>query len=214
MDGAVRDIVVASLQISGAALALSAVAGIPLGSWLALHRFPGRKLAIALVYTGMGFPPVVIGLFVYMLLSRSGPLGSLQWLFTPTAMIAGQVIIALPVVAGLTMAAVLGVNPRLRQQAVSLGATPWQATLAVLWEARLGVVVAIVGGFGGIISEVGAAMMLGGNIEGSTRVLTTAIVLETGKGEFALAIALGLLLIALTFLVNAAMLRLQGRTLD
>lgn len=209
----VSEIVILSLQVSGVALVLSMLAGVPFGSWLALVRFPARRLVIALVYTGMGFPPVVIGLLVYLLLSHSGPLAFLSWLFTPPAMIVAQVIMAFPLVAGLTMAAVMGVNPNLRQQVRSLGATPWQATQAILWEARLGVIVSIIAGFGGIISEVGAAMMVGGNIEGSTRVLTTAIVLETRKGNFELAIVLGIVLLGITFLVNAAMLRLQGRTL-
>jgi len=213
-DAVVGEIVLLSLQVSGIALVLSTLAGVPFGSWLALSRFSGRRFVIALVYTGMGFPPVVIGLLVYLVLSQSGPLAFLHWLFTPTAMIAAQVIMAFPLVAGFTMAAVLGVNQSLRQQALSLGATQRQATLAILREARLGVIVSIVAGFGGIISEVGAAMMVGGNIEGSTRVLTTAIVLETRKGNFDLAIALGIILLAVMFLANAAMLRLQGRALD
>lgn len=213
-DAAVSEIVLLSLQVSGVALVLSALVGVPFGSWLALGRFPGRGLVIALVYTGMGFPPVVVGLVVYLLLSQSGPLAVLHWLFTPWAMMLAQVVMAFPLVAGFTMVAVLGVNPNLRQQVRSLGATPWQATQAMLWEARLGVLVAVIAGFGGIISEVGAAMMVGGNIEGSTRVLTTAIVLETRKGNFELAIALGVILLAITFVVNVAVLRLQGRTLD
>ncbi len=207
-------IVSLSLRVTGAALLFSTLAGIPLGSWLGLKRFIGRQLVIALLYTGMGFPPVVVGLFVYLMLSRSGPLGSLGWLFTPRAMIVAQVIISLPLVAGFTMAAVMGVDPNLRQQVLSLGATDWQATLAVLREARVGVMVSIIAGFGSIISEVGAVMLVGGNIQGSTRVLTTAIVLETRKGNFDLAMALGVVLLALSFLANAAMLRLQGRAFE
>jgi tungstate transport system permease protein len=167
----------------------------------------------------MGFPPVVVGLFVYLMLSRSGPLGQLDWpiipsLFTPGAMILAQCIIAFPLIAGFTMAAVLEVDPQLRLQVRSLGATRWQIILAVLSEARIGVIASVIAGFGGIISEVGAVMLVGGNIEGRTRVLTTAIVLNTRQGEFDLAIALGVILLAITFLINAAMLRLQGRTLD
>jgi tungstate transport system permease protein len=162
----------------------------------------------------MGFPPVVVGLFVYLLLSRSGPLGSLGWLFTPRAMIVAQTIIAFPLVAGFTMAAVMGVDPNLRQQVLSLGATPWQITLAILSEAKVGVVVSIIAGFGSIISEVGAVMLVGGNIAGSTRVLTTAIVLETRQGAFDLAITLGIILLSLSFLANTAMLRLQGRAFE
>jgi tungstate transport system permease protein len=184
---------------------------------LGLSRFAGRWLVVALLYTGMGFPPVVVGLFVYLLLSRSGLLGSLQSplipsLFTPAAMIVAQSIISFPLVAGFTMAAVMGVDPQLRRQVQSLGATRWQTTWAILTEARIGVIVAVIAGFGSIISEVGAVMLVGGNIEGRTRVLTTAIVLETRKGSFDLAIALGVILLSLSFLVNLAMITLQGRT--
>jgi tungstate transport system permease protein len=209
----VREIVFLSLRVSGIALLLSALIGIPLGSWLGMSRFLGRRLLIALVYTGMGFPPVVVGLFVYLMLSRSGPLGILGWLFTPEAMIMAQTIIAFPLVAGFTMAAVMAVNPGLRQQLLSLGATRWQATLAILREARIGVIVSLIAGFGGIISEVGAVMMVGGNVEGFTRVLTTAIVLETRKGVYDLAIALGIILLTLSFVINLALLHLQGRAL-
>jgi tungstate transport system permease protein len=174
---------------------------------------------MALLYTGMGFPPVVIGLFVYLLLSRSGFLSSLNlsWmpqLFTPGAMIVAQTIIAFPMVAGFTMAAVIGVNPALRLQALSLGATSRQAAWTVLREARVGVVAAIIAGFGSIISEVGAVMLVGGNIAGRTRVLTTAIVLETRQGNFGLALALGGVLLSLSFFANLLMLRLQGRIHD
>lgn len=214
-DGALAEIVWLSLQVSGIGLLLSALIGIPLGAALGLTRFPGRRLAIAFMYTGMGFPPVVVGLFVYLLLSRNGPLGALEsiWipsLFTPGAMILAQTIIAFPLVAGFTMAAVMGVDPNLRLQVRALGATSWQTTLTVLAEARTGVIVSVVAGFGGIISEVGAVMLVGGNIEHSTRVLTTAIVLETRKGNFDLAIALGIILLSLSFLSNLIMLRLQG----
>ena len=203
-----------SLRVTGTALFFSTLLGIPLGSWLGLKRFIGRQLVVALLYTGMGFPPVVVGLFVYLMLSRSGPLGSLGWLFTPAAMIVAQVIISFPLVSGFTMAAVMGVDPNLRQQVFSLGATDWQATLAVLREARVGVIVSMIAGFGSIISEVGAVMLVGGNIQGSTRVLTTAIVLETRKGNFDLAMALGIVLLTLSFLANVAMLRLQGRAFE
>jgi tungstate transport system permease protein len=168
---------------------------------------------ITLLYTGMGFPPVVVGLFVYLMVSRSGPLGWLGWLYTPKAMVGAQVVIAFPVIAVLTMAALMGVNPQLRRQVLSLGATNLQATVAVLREARVGVVVAIVGGFGSIISEVGAVMMVGGNIKGSSQVLTSAIVQLTRMGIFDLAIALGLILLAIAFATNLALLFLQGRGL-
>jgi len=219
MSSDLLEIIRLSLYVSGVALVLSALMGVPVGALIGLYRFPGRKMLTALLYTGMGFPPVVIGLFVYLLLSRNGPLAGLNWswipqLFTPGAMVVAQTIIAFPLVAGFTMAAVMGVDPALRQQVVSLGATPRQAAVTVLMEARLGVIVAIVAGFGGVISEVGAVMLVGGNIDGRTRVLTTAIVLETRKGNFDLALALGAVLLAITFLANLLMLRLQGKVFD
>lgn len=210
-DPATLEIVALSLYVSGAALGLSALLGLPLGALLALRRFWGQRLLVALVYTGMGLPPVVVGLFVYLLLSRSGPLGELGWLFTPRAMILAQTVISAPVVAGLTMAAIQGVDPALRLQLRALGASPAQVTTALLWEARGGVLVALIAGFGAIISEVGAVMLVGGNIAGSTRVLTTAIVLETRKGAFDLALALAFVLLAITFVINAVALLLQQR---
>ena len=203
-----------SLQVTGIALLFSTLIGVPLGSFMGLKRFFGRHLVIALLYTGMGFPPVVVGLFVYLMLSRAGPMGFLGWLFTPKAMVVAQVIISFPLVAGFTMAAVMGVDPNLRQQVLSLGATEWQATLAILREARVGVVVSVIAGFGSIISEVGSVMLVGGNIQGSTRVLTTAIVLETRKGNFDLAMALGIVVLSLSFVANLLMLRLQGRAFN
>ena len=219
MSSDLFEIILLTFQVSGTALLLSTLIGVPLGAYLGLRRFIGRRWVVVLLYTGMGFPPVVIGLFVYLLLSRSGPLGQLNWsflpaLFTPGAMILAQTIIAFPLVAGFTMAAVMGVDPQLQQQVISLGATKRQAATTVLWEARIGVIVAIVAGFGSIISEVGAVMLVGGNIEGRTRVMTTAIVLETRKGNFELALALGIVLLGITFLVNLAMLRLQGRSIN
>jgi len=218
-DADLLEIVLLSLRVSATAIIISALIGVPLGAWLGLRRFIGRRLVIALLYTGMGFPPVVVGLAVYLLLSRSGPLGSLNWpwiprLFTPAAMITPQIIIAIPLVSGFTMAAVMGVDPNLRLQLISLGATPVQATWALLREARIGVIISIVAGFGSIISEVGAVMLVGGNIEGSTRVMTTAIVLETRKGQFELAMAMGVVLLAITFAINATVLRLQGKAFD
>jgi tungstate transport system permease protein len=219
LDPALFEVIWLSLRVSGTALLFSTVIGIPLGAAMGLSRFVGRRLVIALLYTGMGFPPVVVGLFVYLMLSRSGPLGQLAVavipdLFTPGAMVVAQTIISFPLVAGFTMAAVMGVDPGLRQQVQALGATGWQTTLAILTEARIGVIVSIIAGFGSIISEVGAVMMVGGNIEGKTRMLTTAIVLETRKGNFELAMAIGVVLLGISFLTNVAMLRLQGRTFD
>jgi tungstate transport system permease protein len=179
-----------TLQVTGAALFLSTLLGVPLGTWLGLNRFRGQRLLIGFVHTGMGFPPVVVGLVVYLALSRSGPLASLDWLFTPQAMILAQTIIATPLVAGITTAAVAAAPAELVPQVRSLGADPWQAKWAVLREAR----------------------MVGGDIQGQTRVLTTAIVLETRQGAFAVALALGGWLVGLALLVNLVGLRLQGRT--
>lgn len=215
MFQAIIEIVILSLKVSGIALVLSAVIGLPLGIYMGLRRFTGHKFVTALIYTGMGFPPVVIGLFVYLLLSRSGVIGGLNLqfvptLFTPGAMILAQIIISFPLIAGFSMAAVMAVDPQVRLQVLSLGATKTQAIMAVLREARVGVVAAIAAGFGSIISEVGAVMLVGGNIEGSTRVMTTAIVLETRRGNFNLALALGFLLLGITFLTNLLILRIQG----
>ncbi len=218
-DPDLMEIVALTFRVSGVALAFSSLVGIPLGAFLGLKRFTGRRLVISLLYTGMGFPPVVIGLVVYMLLSRSGPLGAIQAdivprLFTPAAMILAQTIISFPLVAGFTMAAVMGVDPQLRQQIVALGATGSQTARTILLEARTGVIVSVIAGFGSIISEVGAVMLVGGNIDHKTRVLTTAIVLETRKGNFELASSLGLILLVLSFIVNLAMMLLQGRSFD
>jgi tungstate transport system permease protein len=204
-------VVALTLRVTALATTLATVLGVPLGVWLGLARFPGRRVLLTLIYAGMGLPPVVVGLAVYLLLSRSGLLGSLEWLFTPEAMVLAQTILALPVVAGVTLSAVSAVPAELTLQVRALGASPWQVRWAVLREARAGVLVAISAAFGRIVAEVGAALMVGGNIQGHTRTLTTAIVLETGKGEFALALALAGWLLGLTLAVNAAILALQGR---
>lgn len=208
-DAALFEIVALSLRVSFIALLLAMLMGIPLGAALGLSRVRAQGLVTIILYTGMGLPPVVVGLFVYLMLSRSGPFGVLGWLFTPTAMIVAQVIIAFPVVAGLTMTAAQSIDPQLRLQARALGATRVQEAWVVLTEARIGVIAAIVAAFGAIISEVGAVMLVGGNIEGKTRVLTTAIVLNTRTGDFDLALALGIILLTLAFLINGALLRLQ-----
>ncbi len=218
-DPALWEIVRLTFEVSGVALFFSSLIGIPLGAFLGMRRFRARRLVISALYTGMGFPPVVIGLLVYMLLSRSGPLGQIEGdliprLFTPAAMMVAQTIISFPLVAGFTMAAVMGVEPHLRQQIRALGATPMQTAWAVLMEARVGVVVSVIAGFGSIISEVGAVMLVGGNIVGRTRVLTTAIVLETRKGNFELASALGIILLGLSFIVNVTMMLMQGKSFD
>lgn len=205
------EIAARSLQVTAIALAFSLLIGVPIGAWLALGRFPGRRLFSVFIYTGMGMPPVVAGLAVYLLFSRAGVLGDLGWLFTLRAMVVAQVIIATPLVVGVTMSAVLAVDPDLGRQLRALGATQRQAQLAIMSEARIGIVVGLVAGFGSIISEVGAVMLVGGNIEGHTRVLTTAIVLETRKGNFDLALALGVILLGLSFVANLVMALGQGR---
>jgi tungstate transport system permease protein len=200
-----------SLQISGAATLLSLVIGVPAGTALALTRFPGRGLVVSLVNTGMGLPPVVVGLFVTILLWRNGLLGALELLYTPAAMVLAQLVIAAPIVTGLTLAAVQQIPERFRLQILALGASRLQMTWVLVKEARLPMLAALMAGFGGVISEVGASMMVGGNIKGSTRVLTTATVLETGKGNFDIAIALSVILLAITFLVNWALTSIQQR---
>ena len=200
-----------SLQVSASATVLSLLVGVPLGALLALARFPGRAVVVSLVNTGMGLPPVVVGLFVTILLWRNGALGALELLYTPTAMVVGQLVIAAPIVTGLTLAAVQQVPAAFRLQLLGLGASRSQMIRVLLQEARLPMLAAVMAGFGGVISEVGASMMLGGNIKDSTRVLTTATVLETGKGNFDVAIALSLLLLVLIFLVNWALTTIQQR---
>ncbi len=200
-----------SLEISGLATGISLFMGLPIGTVLALGRFPGRAFLLSVVNTGMGLPPVVVGLAVAISLWRSGPLGDLQLIYTPTAIIIAQVIIALPVVTGLTSAALQALDSRLRLQLYGLGASRLQMVWSLWREARLPLLAALMAGFGSVISEVGASMMVGGNIRFKTRVLTTAIVLETNKGNFDIAIYLGVLLLILTFLVNLALTRIQQR---
>lgn len=210
-DPEVWRITLLSLQISITATLLSLVVGIPAGTALALTRFPGRGLLVSLVNTGMGLPPVVVGLFVTILLWRNGVLGSLELLYTPSAMVLAQLVIAAPIVTGLTLAAVQQIPERFRLQILALGASRLQMTWVLVKEARLPMLAALMAGFGGVISEVGASMMVGGNIKGDTRVLTTATVLETGKGNFDIAIALSVILLAITFLVNWALTSIQQR---
>jgi len=210
-DADVVGITLRSLEISGAATCLSLLLGIPLGVALALGRFPGRGLLISLVNTGMGLPPVVVGLFVSLLLWRSGPLGFLEWIYTPIAMVLAQLAIAAPIVTGLTVAAIQQIPDRFRLQMRGLGASRGQLLWVLLREARLPMLAAAMAGFGGVISEVGASLMVGGNIRGQTRVLTTATVLAASKGDFDVAIALSVLLLAIMFLVNAALTWIQQR---
>ena len=200
-----------SLLVSGTATLLSLLLGIPAGTFLALTDFPGRRIIVSLVNTGMGLPPIVVGLFVTILLWRSGPLGFLRLLYTPAAMVIAQCVIATPIVTGLTLAAMQALNPRLRLQILALGATRFQMLWLLMREARLPLLAAVMAGFGGAISEVGASIMVGGNIQGQTRVLTTATVMETSRGNFAMAIALSLVLLVLMLCVNAFLTSIQQR---
>jgi tungstate transport system permease protein len=199
-----------SLSVSGIAVGIATILGVPAGYFLGISRFSGRAYLMVLVNTAMGFPPVVIGLFVYLALSRMGPLGFLELLYTPPAMVIAQVILATPLVAGVTTAAVASVPRDLRLQLRALGASRVQEGLAVLKEARRGVMAAVIAGFGGIISEVGAVMMVGGNIEGSTTVMTTAIMANVRRGENGQAMAWGMVLLGITLTVNVALTTLQN----
>jgi tungstate transport system permease protein len=212
MDLEVLQITSLSLQISTLATAISLLLGLPLGTMLGLGTFRGRSLLLSLINTGMGLPPVVVGLVVAMSLWRSGPLGDLKLIYTPAAIVIAQVVIAFPVAAGLTAAALQAQDPRLQLQLLGLGASRWQMIWLLWREARLPLLATLMAAFGSVISEVGASMMVGGNIRYQTRVLTTAIVLETGKGEFELAIQLAVLLLGITFLVNLALTRIQQRS--
>ncbi len=200
-----------SLAVSGAATGVSLLIGVPIGTWLAVRRFRSRGVILSVVNTGMALPPVLAGLVVALLLWRSGFLGGLGLMYTPAAMIVAEVVIAAPVVIGLTYAALGSLDPRLEIQLLGLGASRWQTTRWLWREARLPLLAAVMAAFGSVISEVGAAMMVGGNIAGQTRVLTTAIVLETGRGEFEAAIALGLVLLCLAFIVNGILTWAQQR---
>ena len=208
-DPYVLGIIARSLMVSSSAVLLGILFGVPFGTWLGLSRFRGRGLLVAVVNTGLAFPPVVVGLMVYMLLSRQGPLGGLEWLFAMPAMILAQFVLAAPYVTAITLAAVQAVPSELRVQARALGASRRQALLLHLREARLALMAAVAAGFGAVISEVGAVMMVGGNIDGETRVITTAIVLETRSGRFGTAIALGFILLLFSFTVNAFITRVQ-----
>lgn len=212
-DPEVYRIVWTSLQVSLAAVLLASLAAVPLGVLTALHRFRGKALLLQVLDTLMALPTVVVGLFFYGLFTRQGPLGDWGLLFSPWAMIIGQAVLILPIVWNLTAIAVRSTDPRLAATCLMLGASPAQQAWLVLKEARTAVTAALVTGFGRAIGEVGVAMMLGGNIAGYTRTMTTAIALETSKGEFELAMALGLLLLAAAFLVNAVLARLKQRGL-
>jgi tungstate transport system permease protein len=211
LDREVLAVTLLSLKISGCATLASLLVGIPAGVFLALSDFPGRRLVISLVNTGMGLPPVVVGLFVTIFLWRNGPLGFLEILYTPLAMILAQTVIATPIVTGITIASIQNLPANLKLQVLALGATRVQTVWILVRESRLPLLAAVMAGFGGVISEVGASIMVGGNIKGQTRVLTTATVMETGKGNFDVAIALSLILLMLAFGVNYLLTVIQQR---
>ena len=210
-DPEVWRITLLTLRVSGTALLIALCLGLPAAAVLALGRFPGRRLLASAVNAGMGLPPVVVGLVVTILLWRSGPLGFLELLYTPSAMVLAQTVIALPIVTGLGMAALQAVNPRLRLQLLALGASRLQVVALLLYEARAALLAAVMAAAGRLLAEVGAVLMVGGNIRGLTRVLTTATVLETSMGKFETAIALGIILLTLAFALNAALTSLQQR---
>ncbi len=209
-DAALWGIIWISLKTSVLGLLLATPPAVLAGYLMATRRFAGRRLLLWLAQAALSVPTVLIGLLLYLMLSRQGPAGGLHWLFSQPGVIAGQVLIALPVLIAFTLSAVQATDPRLAETAISLGASRWQVMQTVLHESRFGVMAAIINGFGRVISEVGCAMMVGGNIAGETRTITTAIALESSKGEFAQGIALGIVLIAIALLINAALMLVQG----
>lgn len=210
-DPEVLKITALTLKVSGMATFISVMIGVPLGVFLAISAFPGRNLAVSMVNLGMGLPPVVVGLWVSLFLWRSGPLGFLHLQYTPTAMIIAQAIIASPIVTGFTVAAVGQLNPKIRLQIMALGASRLQLVWLLVREARIGLLAAVMAGFGGVVSEVGASMMVGGNIFGYTRVLTTATVMEVSRGNFDVAISLSVILLILAYSVTLILTMLQQR---
>ncbi len=210
-DPEVMGITWLSLKISGTATFFSLFFGISVGTVVALTEFPGRRLVVSLINTGMGLPPVVAGLIVTIFLWRNGPLGFLEILYTPTAMIIAQSLIAAPIVTGISLASIQQLPRNLRLQILALGANRLQMVWILIKEARLPLLAAVMAGFGGVISEVGASIMVGGNIKGYSRVLTTATVMETGKGNFEIALALGFILLLLAFIINAILTQVQQR---
>jgi tungstate transport system permease protein len=211
LDPEVLGITLLSLQVSGTATLISLFVGISIGTLVALTEFPGRKLVVSLINTGMGLPPVVVGLFVTIFLWRNGPLGFLEILYTPAAMIIAQAVIATPIVMGISLAAIQALPNKLRLQILALGATRLQMVWILVKEARLPLLAGVMAGFGGVISEVGASIMVGGNIKGYSRVLTTATVMETSRGNFDVAIALGIILLLLAYFINLVLTHIQQR---
>lgn len=212
VDREVFSITLISLKVSSIAIICSSIAGVPLGFFIGISNFRGKSIAITILNTLMAFPTVVVGLIVYAMVSNKGPLGPLGLLFTPTAMIIGQFILATPIIMALAISATQGIDPKIRSTAIVLGANSMQSGIAIALEARFALVAALVAGFGRIIGEVGASMMLGGNIRGYTRNIPTAIALETSKGEFSLALALGIILLTVALIINALLRFLQQRS--
>lgn len=209
-DPSMMHIIWMSLFVSGLSIVLASGLGIPLGTWLGLVSPRRIGWLVRILYTLMGLPPVLAGLLIYLLLSSKGPFGVLSLLYTPWAMVVAQTVLALPIVTGLTMIAVRSKDKEIRDTAVSLGANAWQTAVTIVREARLAILGAVVTGLGRLMAEVGAVMMVGGNIEGKTRVMTSAIVLETRRGNFEMAIGLGIVLLVLAFAINSALYRIQG----
>jgi tungstate transport system permease protein len=211
LDPELLSIIFLSLEVSGTALILATILGLPLGALTGLKRFTGRGLIISLMNTFMGLPPVVVGLFLYLLLSRRGPLGFMTLLYTPSAMIIAQTILAFPIVAALSHAAIIKVEPLIKQASFTLGATPFQVTTTVVREARYGIMSGIIAALGRVMAEVGAILIVGGNIAGYTRVMTTTIALETDKGNFELALSLGIILLIISLTINMALYLFQRK---
>jgi tungstate transport system permease protein len=210
-DAEVFGITLLTLKVAVVATVISCALGLPLGYFLATRRFWGRRAALTVVNTALAFPTVVVGLLLYGMLSRRGPLGEIGWLYTWQAIVVGDVVLAFPIAAALSAAAIQGVDPRIRRTAETLGAGSWLTAWTVTREARFALAAVITAAFGQVVAEIGAAMIVGGNIRGSTRTLTTAVALYTSQGDFGMALALGLILLALALLVNVALQVLQGR---
>src|SRR3989338_2880151 len=211
LDTELLSIIFLSLRISGLALVIAAAAGLSLGAFVGLKRFPLRGVTISLMNTFMGLPPVVVGLFLYLILSRSGPLGFMGLLYTPSVMVIAQSILAFPIVASLSHSAIVNVDPIIKQASMTLGATTFQVSLTIIREARYGIMSGIIAAFGRVMAEVGAILIVGGNIAGYTRVMTTTIALETDKGNFELALALGIVLLFISLAINLLLHLIQKK---
>jgi tungstate transport system permease protein len=211
LDAELLGIILLSLKVSASALLIAACIGIPLSAMLGLKKIPAKGFVISLMNTFMGLPPVVVGLFVFMALSRSGPLGFMGLLYTPSAMVIAQIILAFPIVVALCHSAIVNIDPIIKQASMTLGATPFQTTITIIKEARYGIMSGVIAAFGRLMAEVGAILIVGGNIAGYTRVMTTTIALETDKGHFELALALGIILLTISLLINAALHFIQKK---